>query len=212
MELSLGVPKKHKPKRAVKSLVASNFYVDGNLFIEVFDNIKKTDSMQHRNFRAKAIVDLAMSLECSLKSLVISLSKDSESPNDAYKKARKCSHDLRGLYEEVASRAKNRLAIKKINDEIFNDLKSLKVGSRYSFEVFLLRFQADKSKVFIGEDLISRTIDNPEWVSRLRSEAVTINKLAEQCHSKYLSKHAILSGAKFKKFDKELSNFLSSLR
>jgi hypothetical protein len=211
LEKSLGVPKKHRPERAVKSYIASNFYIDGNLFIEAFDIVNATDSMENRAFRAKAIVNLCMSIECSLKSLIISLSKDSETPKGAYKKARSCGHKIEDLHTEMALRAKKRFSTPKRDEEVFNDLQKLKVESRYSFEVWLLRIQADKTKFFAGEDLISSTIDNKEWASRVRKEAVTINNLAKECHSKYMAKHAILSGKKFETFNKELNNFLSSL-
>ena len=115
IEEVFNLPKNHKPERAVKSHLARNFYQDGNLFIERYDQVKFTDSMLKRNFRAKCIVDLAMSIECSLKSMIISLSKDSEKPSKAYKRARKNGHNIDGLYKEMALRAKSRFkAPKKI--------------------------------------------------------------------------------------------------
>lgn len=207
----LGVPKKHNPERAVKSLVAINFYTDGNLFIEAYDHLNAFDPMQNRNFRAKAIVNLAMSIECSLKSLIISLSKDSEAPIDAYKIARTHSHHIEKLHSEVESRSKKRFKIHKRNDAIFNDLKLLKVSSRYSFEIWLLRTQAVNGIFFLRQDLVSRTIDCPTWARQVRNEAVMLNNLADKCHSKYLSKHAILSGNKFSTYENELKNFTSAL-
>lgn len=211
LNAALGAPKKHNPKRAVKSLVARNFHTDGNLFIEAYDYLNAFDPMQNRNFRAKAIVNLAMSIECSLKSLIISLSQDSETPISAYNIARNHSHKIEKLHSEVESRSKQRFKINKRNDTIFNDLKSLKVESRYSFEIWLLRTQAVKGKFFLGEDLVSRTIDSAAWALLVRNEAVMLNDLAKKCHSKYLSKHAILSGKKFSTYEIELKKFTDAL-
>jgi len=205
----LGAPKVHKPKRAVKSLVSRNFYIDGNLFIERFDQVRYTDSMNNRNFRAKTIVDLAMSIECSLKSLIISLSKDNESPAKAYKKARKLSHNLKKLHKELKLRSKNRFKIPSKDDRVFDDLEKLGVGSRYSYEIWLLRFQSSTGSFFLGDDLISQTVDNSDWEVMVRNEAVMLNNLASKCHSKYLSKHSILSGKKFAAYDRALKRFLS---
>ena len=208
---ALKIPKKHHPKRAVKSLVARNFYIDGNLFIESFDCSNNIHSMQNRNFRAKAVVSLAMSIECSLKAIIISLSLDSESPTNAYKTSRGLSHNLEKLYNEVIVRAKKRVKLPKNNNQVFNDLKDLKVSSRYSFEVWLLRSQSPNKKFYLGQDIISKTIDSFEWLSKVRSEAVVLNNFANKCYKKYLDKHSILSGSKFKTYDAELKNFISSL-
>ena len=107
LEDILGLPKRHKPERAVKSVAAINFLTDGNLFIERFDMLSASESMENHYFSSKAFVDLSMSIECSLKSIIISLSPDDESPAEAYKKARTGSHKLNALYSEVEVRAKN---------------------------------------------------------------------------------------------------------
>ena len=211
IEEALGVPKVHKPKRAVKALIATNFLTDGNLFIERFDQVRNSDAMCNRNFRAKAIVDLAMSIECSLKSIIISLSSDAESPIKAYKKARRIGHDLKKLHNEAKTRAKNRIKVPKKNEKIFNDLEQLGVGSRYSYEVWLLRFQSTSGSFFLGEDLISKTVDDEKWENEVRVESVKLLKLAQKSYSRYLSKHSILSGKKFGSYDRALSEFLNGM-
>ena len=88
MGKALGVPSLHKPNRAVKGLVAHLFLADGFLFLKKFDTVKNSKSDILYDFRSKVVVDLYMSIECSLKSMVISLSKDDETPAEAYKQAR----------------------------------------------------------------------------------------------------------------------------
>lgn len=197
--------------RAVKSLVASNFYIDGNLFIDKFDQVKGCDSMVNINFRAKTIVDLAMSIECSLKSLIISLSKDSETPAKAYKKARKLGHNLEKLHKEVEKRAKNRFKLERKNEKVFQDLEKLGVGSRYSYEIWLIRFQLNSGAFFLGNDLISKTVNEYEWGINVRNEAVIWNNLANKCHSKYMSKHRILSAKNFPAYDHALACFFNDM-
>lgn len=203
------MPKRHIPSRAVKLHLAQNFWKDGHLFIARFDQLSTCSFMEHRDFRAKVVVDLAMSIECSLKSLIISLSKDDETPADAYKKARKKNHNLVDLLAEVTVRAKKRLRIpqKKARSAI-SDLKLLGVGSRYSYEIWLLRFQSSSASLFVGEDLISRTIDKNDWIVSVRHSAILLNKVASTAQSRFMSKHGILSGSRLKAYTQAMSQFI----
>lgn len=167
--------------------------------------------MNNRNFRAKIIVDLLMSIECSLKSLIISLSIDNEPPEIAFKKLKNLSHSLEKLYEEVASRSKNRFKIHRLNKKLFNDLKKLGVRSRYAYEICSIRTQSNSGPYYLGNDLISLTIDDPRWAISLRNEAVIFNNLATKCQVKYLSKHAILSGNKISTYDAALKACISKI-
>lgn len=208
IEQSLKLPKTYKPKRAVKGSLCRSFSLDGNLFIEKFDLVNATESIVKRNFRAKAIVDLLMSVECSLKSLYIGLSKDDEEPIKAYKKARRHSHNLNKLYNEVEKRAKNRFKIPS-RHTIFDDFKTLGVSSRYAYEIWSIRMNSNDKDIFFDEDLVSRTIDDLEWVKTLRDEAIKLNNLSDKCYSKYMAKHCILNGKKFEQYHQVLQKFLA---
>ena len=210
IEQSLKVPKKHKPQRAVKGALCRSFSLDGNLFIEKSDLVQGIELMENRNFRAKIIVDLLMSIECSLKSLCIALSKDNETPAKVYKKVRKYSHNINKLYNEVEKRAKNRFAIPSVH-AIFDDLKQLGVSSRYAYEIWLIRMNSNDEDVFFDEDLISRTLDDITWATTVREEAVKMNALSEKCYSKYMAKHCVLRGKKFKQYHTHLQKFLSEV-
>lgn len=209
---AIGVPKNQNSVRAVKSRVATHFIIDGELFIERFDLVSNTCQINDRNFRAKAIVDLLMSIECSLKSLIISLSQDGETPFYAYKTARGYRHNLTKLYKEAKERAKNRFTVPGLNQKLFDELISLGVGSRYSYDVWLIRLQTSEKVSFgefsISENQISRTIDNFEWGVKLKNEAVKFNKLALKCHERYLKKHSILYGKNIDLYNKEIDTFL----
>lgn len=208
MYKALGMPKRHIPQRAVKSHLARNFCADGNLFIDRFDQIRTCGLMGNRNFRAKTIVDLAMSIECSLKSLIISLSKDDETPAGAYKSARVKGHKLDALFDEVTTRASRRLKMPKKSELVFSDLKLLGVGARYSYEIWLLRFQSESVSLFLGRDLISRTVDDVEWTKKVRNEAVQLNQVASKAQSRFMSNHSILSGSRLTAYKREMEQFI----
>lgn len=166
------------------------------------------DLMQNRNFRAKAIVDLAMSIECSLKSLIISLSKNIETPAKAYKIAKNLSHNLDNLHQEVKKRAKHRFKLKQRDDIVFENLKNLGIKSRYSQDLWSLRLQSKSGLFFLGDSLVSSTVDDSDWCDRVRKEALIWNTMAHRCNSKYMIKHSVLSGKKFDTYERELASFL----
>lgn len=205
------LPKNHKPERGVKSAVAANFYIDGNLFIERCDLVARSESMGNRYFRAKCIVDLLMSIECSLKCFVISLSKDDETPTQAYKKARSCSHSLEKLYSEVELRARGRFRLDPKRQKIFDDLKALGVGSRYALEVWMLRV-GSQSVPSVDQGLVSRTIDDGTWSNEVRKVAVQLNNAANRCRMRFLADHGTLTGKRFNAYDQALATFLSHVK
>lgn len=208
LEKSLKLPKQFKPQRTVKGKLCRSFSLDSHLFIEKFNLVYTTEFMENRNFRTKAIVDLLMSIECSLKSMCIALSKDIETPAEAYKKVRKHSHKLNKLYDEVEKRAKNRFNISP-RKTIFKDLKKLGVSTRYTYDIWTLQLNTNDKEIFFGEDLISRTIDDIKWAETLQREAIKLNNLSNKCYAKYMAKHCILRGKKFKQYNKHLHDFLS---
>ncbi|MUK62714.1 hypothetical protein GNP81_16390 [Aliivibrio fischeri] len=203
MKKIAGAANNVKIVQAAKSVVAINFYTDGNLFIERYDLMNSHhDLMQHRQFRAKAMVDLAMSLECSLKSLVISLSPSTQKPKAAIKKARDCSHDHQKLYRRVKVKAKHRVTLASMDNLILDDLAKFGVGSRYTHEIWNIQ---TSGKLSVNEELLYRTIDNPEWMTTLRNLAVQWNNEASRVHQKYLRPHTILSGKQLSRLDAELA-------
>lgn len=210
--LALGQAKKFNPSRSVKHSIASCFNTDANLFIEKYDClIRHTDSMQNRNFRSKAIIDLLMSIECSLKSMIISLSKDSEEPSNSYLKARKKGHNIVDLFDECSKRSKNKLRFMK-KPNIFVDVSRLGVDKRYSFEIWTLRLKSAEIDLFFGNDLVSKTIDNPIWAKDLRKLAIQLLKLSSKAIKKYLDPHSVLIGKKFSQRDNKLNKFLLGVK
>lgn len=221
--LTKDLPKKHIPVRAIKSDIASDFWRDGFSFIRISDIIYQTELIQEKDVRGKMVVNLMMSLECSLKSLIISLSKDNETAYDAFKIARNNSHDTKKLYDEAKGRSKKRFKIQEIKGNILVDLTGLNsINIRYGLELYDLLYRDqmsfiteiknmnignDEFAVPIEEGLIERTIDNPKWYQLLRSQAVTFNDLASQCHQKYLAKHRALYGERLYAYSNEKAKY-----
>lgn len=205
----MGLPKKQSPFKYVKSILAIKYYTDGNLFIERYDILNSnSDSMQNRDFRAKAMVDLCMSIECSLKSLIISLSKDDIKPVDIKRKVIKKSHYIDKLVVMAKSSAKNRFALPDFPQGMLNDIVKLGVGYRYSLDVWTLYTKERKVK---HDSLINSTIDDPMWMKELRSLAVNWNRIADNAHERFLKKHHItVGGGNGKKIAAAMDEYINS--
>ncbi|OCQ23386.1 hypothetical protein A7985_05450 [Pseudoalteromonas luteoviolacea] len=205
---SLGAVKKPCRKKYVKYMIASNFYVDGNIFIKRYDIALSSDYLGNTNYRSKMVVDLLMSIECSLKSLLITTSNDEVSAKEAYKKARKCGHNLDKLAKLVINQSKYKIRIPSSNSSVFVELHELGVFARYSFEIWSIKI---KQKHLFCDNLVERTIENTYWCNRLRDEAIKWNILASNRLSA-LRKHTILSGKPLLNARKEVDDFVNDLK
>ena len=63
-----------------------------------------------------------------------------------------------------------------------------------------------------NEKLISNTLSSYPWEQEARKEAVVLNKLAYDAHSKFLSSHGLLSGKRHINYEKALHTFLESIK
>jgi len=210
----MGAAKQRKPVRGMKAVLARNFYADGNLFIERFDALNETEGMIDTRYASKAVVDLSMSIECSLKSLIICLSKDGETPVALYNrlKSRQLGHNLDNLLQEAITRAKSRFKIPQHNQKVFSDLSQLGyIFSRYSQEVWTLGLRYPPTKIFTEDSFVENTVEDAQWRRMVRNEAVRLNNLANDCYNKYLRAHTILNGKKFNTHEKEIRKFISQI-
>src|SRR5262249_54870945 len=92
-------------------IVASSFRKDSLSHWQRFRILRNTRPalLPQRPVGSKLFVDLLFCSECALKSLVVSLSAMSETPEDAFKKAKALSHRVSDLAREVRLRAPGRL-------------------------------------------------------------------------------------------------------
>lgn len=156
-----------KAELYVKRTVAVSFWKDSNDLLwrgNIFKRYVQHDSL---STRSKIYVDIVMAIECSLKSMILSLSKNSESPEDAYLRARSCSHNLDKLYSEVKNRAKNRIKLLSIDSEaIIYMANTLGVGYRYDITTFMMLSQEDWADRSRRKGAVSSII-NHDFINKL---------------------------------------------
>jgi hypothetical protein len=146
----------------VKDWVSGAFRRDGT---ELFYRAKLTQnwSDQGHSKAFKLFVDLIMSAECSLKSLIISCSPSSEAPEAAYKVARSKGHILKKLGAEAISR-ENKLK-STIDLKLLEEADKVGVHSRYSIEVLRLLSTETTEERFFSEGPYSKVL-NDDWLKK----------------------------------------------
>src|SRR5450759_1273553 len=87
-----------KPELYVKRTIAVSFWKDSNDLLWRGNIFRQQIGHDTLSTKAKTYVDIIMAVECSLKSMIISLSLKNETPENAYLTARSCSHHLDRLY------------------------------------------------------------------------------------------------------------------
>lgn len=155
---------KFNSDKFLKATIADSMFKDANQFLWRVHFLLRTSDFTDRNWYSKIYVDLLMAIESDLKGLIVCLSKDSESPEDAYKSARKKGHDIKQLYSEVELRAKNRLKLLSVKqkERLFVDFTILNVNNRYDLVTFYdikndiqnLNFKDNSVKVLLREESI----------------------------------------------------------
>ncbi len=118
----------------VKYALSLYFYGDSNDWLK-FYIMTHEDEYQRLSFTAKRFIALRMSIECLLKSILISLSKKNEKAEDIYKVARKSSHKLEILVGEAQNRSSNKYKIcKKDTLERLKQMDALSINIRYDVD------------------------------------------------------------------------------
>lgn len=161
--------------RKLKADIAAYFFSDAHYYLRrsklVYDNptaFEPFSTVEIKNF-----VDMLFTSECSLKSLIMSLSPQSESPENAYKKLRDCGHKLELLINEVKKSAKNRLKFLNQNEiEFLTNANDIGIGKRYSLEFYLsLRGETFKERT-------SYSGKYSQWLSREKlKKFIEVNEL-----------------------------------
>jgi hypothetical protein len=95
----------------LKKDISGSFWKDSNDLLWRSKIFRRHIPHDNLSTKSKVYVDLVMAIECSLKSMIVTLSLKSETPEAAYLVARRCSHHLDKLYAEVQKRARNRVKL-----------------------------------------------------------------------------------------------------
>ncbi|MDR3711959.1 MAG: hypothetical protein P4L51_04025 [Puia sp.] len=201
----------YRPELYVKRTVAVSFWKDSNDLLWRATIFSRQIGHDTLSTKAKTYVDLIMAIECSLKSLIMSLSLKDETPESAYLVARRCSHNLDRLYQEVKIRAKNRVKLlDRSAEEIIQKANNLGVGYRYDITAFMFLSQEDWFDRSRRSGWISSVI-NHDFIGKLHVVAHELNKLSGDTVKKYLGKYARVNTKRWEETDARHSMFLTTL-
>ena len=202
---------KPNAERSIKALLATSYTQDARGLLQRahFCLHPKIGFEHDRKLRAKILVDLLMSAECSLKSLIFGLSKNDETPEQLYKKSkRKWGHDLGKLLTQARKRAKNKLKFpsdKKL--PTFGDAKKMSVFVRYSVETYFLIMESSLRDQPYVDPLIKKTTGYT-WMWEFMDDVNTLYLLSSDAHSRFCSRHL---NSKTKGYDKRLKKFYANI-
>ena len=151
-----------------------------------------------------------MAVESDLKSIIVCLSKSDELPETAYKKARKKSHHIKKLYEEVEQRSKHRLVLlsKSKKKILLDKFCKIAVSNRYDLVTFFDIIKDTENNIFD---------DNSVKKLLTQESLVAFEKLANEIHQinqKVKEKHptSCLYGKRIEKYFKRITEFESKVR
>jgi len=181
--------------KAAKYILSLFYSKDAFLLLKRYDLVKNSLYMEtDKNFRAKAFVDLLMSIESSLKSIYIALSEDSMDLLKTYKEARKSSHDISELFEKCKKLADGKYHIFNKNPKEFSDIKILRVDVRYSLDMWCLVYLESIETLLMEEDILSRTIESSQWFESLHALAKHFYAVQDEIRTDRLSGYKTTTG------------------
>jgi hypothetical protein len=199
-------------ERHLKWQLSSSYWKDSNDYLWRVGIIKENIPHESSAFFAKMYVDLLICAECALKSLIISLSKRTTTPEQEYLIARKNSHNLEKLYEKVERRAKRRIKLlSKKDKEILLKANSLGVGFRYDITTFLFLTQEDFVDREFNEGQVSSVI-NFNFIINFYEMLFNLKKIARKSIDKYYGKDNSISGKYLKKMTDRRDAFFIAMK
>jgi hypothetical protein len=195
----------------VKALVAGCYIRDGYDLLEVFRMGWESDR-NNRSYRSKLFINLRMAIECYLKALVITYSDKAETPEDAYKVARKASHKLVDLRAEVQTRSGwNKRYFRRASDAFIAQVDGMQVGLRYEVDM-AAEFSKEKfEETLLVSGPMTGTIGSDKWMLSLCEHAAYIGMKASKAFQYNLHDHTGTLGADANERSKRIKLFLSNL-
>ncbi|MDB0602179.1 hypothetical protein PL373_13675 [Tenacibaculum maritimum] len=193
----------------IKKHICDSMFRDSNQFLWRVHYLIRTNEFSDKNWYSKIHVDLLMAIESDLKAMIVALSKNNESPEDAYKKARSYGHNISNLYQEVEIRAKNRLKLipQKKKELIIDKYTRLKVSNRYELVTFY-DIRTDTQNLNFTDSSLKNILSY--------NSLIEFEKLAIELHD--VSKNAIskkpmiaLNGRKLTLYFRRLNEFKNNI-
>jgi hypothetical protein len=198
--------------RQLKYKLSTSFWADSNDFLWRVGLLLNDRPHDSNAYFAKMYVDLIMSAECALKSLIISLSLSNETPEDAYSTARRIGHNLDKLYTEVEHRAKRRVKLLSLADKsILLKANTLGVNYRYDITTFFFLTQEDYIDRAFQRGLVSSVI-NFDFINKLYKMLHKLKDIADISYHKYYGKDNTISGKNLQKLQNRQTAFFTAMR
>lgn len=195
----------------VKAMVAGCYIRDGSDLLEVFRMGWESDR-NNLSYRSKLFINLRMAIECHLKGLVITHSEKAETPEVAYKTARKASHKLASLLVEVQTRSKwTKKYFRKASDALVAQVDGMKVGLRYEVDMAAEFSKETFEEQFFESGPMSGTIGSDDWMMSFYEHAAYIGKKARNAFQQKLDDHTGLLGADDNKRSQRIKLFMTNV-
>ncbi len=153
----------------LKAQIARLFFADGNDLLWRAHHTAKAE-FQHRSWIGKIYVDYVMAAECALKAVIIRYSPDTESPQDAYSKARRHSHDIGKLLKEAESRLGPGYSFVSAECRAFMTSLPYSVSARYDLELLSSHWNTQKGY----DSKLNDSIRDPAFMAQLHTQTFAL--------------------------------------
>lgn len=203
-------PSKYNENEYLKARISDGMHVDANQFLWRVYLLLRSSDFTDRNWFSKIYVDLMMAIESNLKSIAISLSPKSETPEQAYKKVRSKGHRIKELYQLVETLAKKRLKLlsPKVKNELLNRYSKLGVSNRYELITLYGIWEDIENKNF-GENSV-KSILQESSLFRLEEIADKLHQISAKARKK--NPTIPITGRDALKQQKRVKKFRDSVR
>jgi len=186
----------------VKSQIARNYLRDARDWLYIYKKLQEIDMYPIKSLEAKKFINLRFSMECSFKSLIISLSERQERAEEVYNIMIKFKHNLKKLFKECKERAggKYRICSKSFIPEV-DKIEKLGVGIRYDLD-FTTAYKKQSFKELFVNGPISSVVLDSSFRNKFWNETLNLYKRAGKIYNTRFNKHRIIRLSDSGKVDK----------
>ncbi len=183
----------------VKAHLSGLFLTDALEWLLLYESLEQNSNFGSESYEAKKFIMLRSSVECILKSLIISSSKSSEKAAGAYKTAVACSHNLSKLHNECNLRLNRRRKI--ISPKflsVWGAVEKTHISLRYSLNHTFEKLKQSYAPPFYKGN-VSVLIMDDDTRKAFFNEAKRIYYMAMAVDKKRFKKHRACLGGNYGK-------------
>ncbi|MDD5044863.1 MAG: hypothetical protein PHU91_03990 [Candidatus Omnitrophica bacterium] len=179
----------------VKSWITGYFLRDAREWLHIYNILQEQqDDWLVMSYEAKKFINLRFSFECSLKSLIMSLSNKYELASQAYEILRRHQHDLSNLYKECLSRGRRKYRIISPSFEPkLAKIDNLGIGIRYDLD-FKTAYKRQSFRELFVDGPVSSVVLDDSFRKDFLKETTNLYKRARKIESIRFAKHHISTG------------------